>query len=517
VSLLAVRELTLRVAGTRLLHDISFELAAGQRCGLLGASGSGKSLLLRCLLGLPPAAVRVTGELSWRGRWLPAAQHDPSRLGRAGLGMIFQGAGQALHPLRRIGAQLDETARLHGGESAVSLLEAVGLSPARPYLGRRPDQLSGGQRQRVLIALALAAQPALLLADEPTASLDSVARAQILSLLQGLCAERGLGLLLVAHDPMLVRRCCDSALVLADGELVETGPMAAVLDRPSHPWTRALVAASAPFAQGPISDSSIAARASGSETGPSPVLLGRDLGYRYRRPNLFAPRPPAAFEGIDLQLQRGERVALLGASGSGKSTLARGLVGLLPKLQGQLCLLGRAAASLSAAERARAIQLVLQDPRAALDPLRSAAFTLEEVRRAHGLDAAAIDRALAMAGADPAWLPRRPGQLSGGQRQRLNLARALLLAPSLLVLDEGLSALDPPLRLELIERLQQWSEDSGGALLLISHDLGEVLRLCPRTLVLADGRLVEQGTTAELIRGAKHPATRALVAAWSVE
>jgi ABC-type dipeptide/oligopeptide/nickel transport system ATPase subunit len=207
-------------------------------------------------------------------------------------------------------------------------------------------------------------------------------------------------------------------------------------------------------------------------------------------------------------------VALLGASGSGKSTLARGLVGLLPKLGGELQLLGRAATRLSPLQRARAIQLVLQDPRAALDPLRSIDFTMQEVRRAHRFKPAAIEPALALAGADPAWLPRRPGQLSGGQRQRLNLARALLLAPSLLVLDEGLSALDPPLRLELIDRLQTWSTQAGAALLLISHDLGEVLQLCPRTMVLAAGRLVEHAATADLIQHPRHAATRALVDAW---
>ncbi len=498
---LRVDGLNLRLGDQWLLREIDLCIGADQRVALLGPSGSGKTLLLRALMGLLPVGASLSGLLRWNGQQL-----DLSRQKRPlpGLGLVFQGAGQALHPLRRIGDLLSETAAAHGVADPRGLLAEVGLRPVERYWRRRPDQLSGGQRQRALIALTLAARPQLLLADEPTAALDSVARAEVLALLRRLCRERGLGLLLVAHDPALVRSVCDQALVIVDGRLVERGALKQIFAAPEQPWTRALVAA----------DGRLAEQAAPAERGQAQCVSVEQMHLSIRT-SLFTRRRQTLLEGINFAIGSGERVALMGASGSGKSTLGRCLVGLHRPTAGAIRWSGLSG-PLGAAKRAALVQMVLQDSRAALNPMHRVATSLGEVSRVQRGKARAIpvDRACALAEVDPIWLQRRPGALSGGQCQRVALARALIVQPRLLILDESLSALDPPLRVELIEQLEKLSTDQGFALLLITHSFSEARRLCSRVLVLDEGRLVEQATTADLALQPQHPASQALVDAW---
>lgn len=501
---LRVDGLNLRVGGKRLLRDIHLQIGGDQRCALLGPSGSGKTLLLRALLRLVPPGSKLSGRMSWEGKVidLSAAGQNSSR---QGLGLIFQGAGQALHPLRRIGDLLAETMRANGGGDPRELLADVGLVPVEHYWQRRPDQLSGGQRQRALIALTLAAKPSLLLADEPTAALDSVARAQILALLRRLCTERGLGLLLVAHDPALVRSICDQALVLVDGEVVERGSLNEMFAQPSHRWTQSLVAAQARMnMSAPL-----------PETTPGgPCLAVSKLGVQV--PAGGWGRPPATLlADVGFQISGGERLALMGASGSGKSTLGRCLVGLHQPSSGEISWSGRRASN-DAAQRAATVQMVLQDSRAALNPSHSVGTSLREAQRVQrGRSATlALEQVCALLEVDSQWLNRRPSSLSGGQCQRVALTRALIVQPQLLILDEALSALDPPLRADLLDQLERLSNQLGVALLLITHDFSETRRLCTRALILDEGRLVESGATAELEHSASSPATAALVDAW---
>ena len=500
---LRVSGLSLQIGEKSLLREVELQLAADQRCALLGPSGSGKTLLLRALVGLIPPGARLSGHLSWAGNTLDLSRSG-SAATRRGLGLVFQGAGQALHPLRRIGDLLTETVRAHGGGDPRDLLVDVGLTPVEQYWQRRPDQLSGGQRQRALIALTLAAKPTLLLADEPTAALDSVARAQILALIRRLCGERGLGLLLVAHDPALVRQVCDKALVLVDGEVVERGELSKIYAQPGHRWTQSLVAAQSRLEH-------IAAPAAAS---PATCLAVQQLGVqvpsqRWRKP------PLTLLQDIGFQLGAGERVALMGASGSGKSTLGRCLVGLLQPSSGQISWAGNAAWR-SAAARAATVQMVLQDSRAALNPSHSIETSLREARQVQSGNTRALTLGdvCALTEVEPSWLRRRPASLSGGQCQRVALARALIVQPQLLILDEALSALDPPLRVDLLEQLERLSDQLGLALLLITHDFSETRRLCQRALILDQGQLVEEGLTAELEHAPNSSATAALVKAW---
>ena len=499
MSELRVAGLDLQLDGRQLLDDIHLSLAPGARCALLGPSGSGKTLLLRALLGLIPNRARLSGQLRWDGHAHDLSRH---RAYHPGLGLIFQGAGQALHPLRRLGDLLRETAQVHRSGDPRAFLQQVGLTPVEHYWQRRPGELSGGQRQRALIALTLAARPRLLLADEPTASLDSVARAEILELLRRLCAERELGLLLVAHDPALVGEICDQALVLVDGRVVERGPLATIFGSPQQPWTRALVAAHSRLAKS-------AARPEPSRAGDCVRVQSLRVGLRQRW-----GKPARRLIGdISFAIGAGERVALMGASGSGKSTLGRCLVGVQAHSAGTL---QWPSAGSRRSHTHAAVQMVLQDARAALNPMHRVETALNEARRAqHDRSRLrSIAELCALVEVDPDWFVRRPSALSGGQCQRVALARALVAQPQLLILDESLSALDPPLKVELIEQLERLSTELGFALLLITHDFAEARRLCARTLIMDGGRLVEDVDMATAANAPGHPATAALVGAW---
>ena len=494
-----------------LLGPLDLELHAGQCLGVVGESGSGKSLTALSLLGLLPSPLRARGRLRVDGAEIALDSAAHARLRGRTLAWVPQDPLASLHPLRRVGAQLVETLRAVrglGGEEArrqaQSLFERVQLPEPAAALARYPHQFSGGQRQRIAIALALATQPRALIADEPTSALDARIARDILDLLDRLRREDGLALLLISHDLPLVGAYAQQLLVLQRGAAVERGSAAQVFAAPAQAYTRELIAADriAPLPAPADAD--------------APVLL-RGEGLRMRYPR--APR--AALDGVDIELRRGEGLALVGESGSGKSTLGRALLRLLRGAQGRVVFDGVDLAALdpAALRRLRArTGVVFQDPYASLDPRMRVAEIVAEPLRIHGQGDAAARRAraaelLLAVGLDETMLERYPHQFSGGQRQRIAIARALATRPQLLVCDEAVSALDAHHRAAVLQLLARLKREHGLALLFVTHDLSAAAVVAERIAVLEAGRIVESGTTAQVLGAPAHAHTRALLAA----
>jgi len=475
------------------VRDVSLEVAAGGSLAVVGPSGGGKSLSLRAALGLLPTGATSGGRVLWRDEdvtaW-PAARRR-ALLGRS-IGLVCQDPGGSLNPVLRVGSQLDEVlARLTDRRGAAlrergdRLLADVRLDDASVWRRRYPHQLSGGQQQRVALALALAGDPELLVADEPTTSLDAPVRGEVLALLDALRAERGLALIHVTHDLALARGRCDRVAVLARGAVVETGATEDVLAGGEHSVTRAFVAAAA----------SAPPRAAPPPGPPALEAVALEAAY--------GDGPPV-LRGVTLRLEQGRVYGLLGVSGAGKSTLARVLAGVLAPRAGALT--GPAAA---ATRGPRPVQLVFQNPAAALDPRRRVVDSVAEAAAAAGAarPREEADALLRAAGLDAAAARRHPHALSGGQRQDAALARTLAARPRVIVADEPAASLDPPSRLRLLASLEAACRERGAALLLISHD-PELLRRCAdRVGVLADGIIVEEFAPGA---GPSHPLARRL-------
>lgn len=492
-------------AADDVLTHVDLALAEGQVCGLIGASGSGKSLLARALIGLLPAAAELRGGLvHWRGQLLPPDEIAPLR-GRE-IAYVFQDAAASLHPLRRIQDQLREALAVHAPEldSAAAdgriaeALRDVGMEADPRWLRAYPHQLSGGQRQRLMLALTLLPKPALLVADEPTSALDPVLARRVCELLVAATRARGMALLLISHDLPRVAEYCERVYQLTDGCL----QVASLTDS-----NGATVAASG---------------ATPESAGPSLAAQALSLSYQPARRWPWSRTPPSVVEGLSLSLAPGERLAVVGSSGSGKSTLARGLLGLMPVLSGRVDWFGRSLSELESRQLRRwrrRVQMVFQDPYRTLDPLQRVDRMLFEALSFAPTPPTAgqqLDRALALlreVGLDEAALWRYPSQFSGGQRQRLAIARALACEPEVLICDEATSALDPAVQAQILDLLDSLATLRGLALLFISHDLGAVARLCQRLLVMDQGRAVETGPVASLLANPQSPALRALVAA----
>jgi ABC-type glutathione transport system ATPase component len=472
--------------GRRLVGPLDFSLPAGEWFGLIGESGSGKSLTALALLDLLPAGLRSRGALRIEGRELLFGSRAHRALRGPAIAWMPQDPLASLHPLRRIGDQLVETLlRLRGlaagaaRERARAQLEALGLAEAGELLRRYPHQLSGGQRQRVLLALAMAGEPRLLIADEPTASLDPQRANDALAAIEAMRRQSGCAVLWISHDLVAVGERAAALAILHRGTIVESGPARDIFARPRHAYTRALLGAELPQPEA-------------AAAGPN-VLEVESLRVRYPR----APRP--AVDGASLQVRRGECLALLGESGSGKSTLGRAVLGLVRHgVEGELRLLGESLRQLPAG-RLRALRrrvgVVFQDPYASLDPrLRVVDIVSEPVRLHAHLDRAAA-RSLAAArlsevGLGEEALDRHPHQFSGGQRQRIAIARALATDPELLVCDEAISALDAQVRAEVLQLLARLKRERGLAMLFITHDAEAAAALADRTLRMASGRLL---------------------------
>jgi peptide/nickel transport system ATP-binding protein len=541
VPLLAVDDLRISLptpAGlVPLVHGLSFTLDRGHTLGLIGESGSGKSLTALALMGLLPAGAQIAGSVALDGvELLGLSEAQWCALRGRRMAMVFQEPMSALNPLQAIGQQVAEALLQHrrctrsqARAEALRLLDRVQLPRAAQRLGSHPHELSGGQRQRVLIAAALAGGPELLIADEPTTALDASVQREVLDLIAQLVREDGMGLLLISHDLGVMADRVQDLLVLQAGRAVERGPTARVLAQPEHPHTQALVAARprlrawarapaeavAPPAPAPDRQ----ARTAGE---PPPLLVVQNLSRQHALPRTgwLRQRPGLqALDGVSFTLAAGHSLGVVGESGSGKTTLARLVMALDTPSQGRVMLKGQdlhqlAPPALRGARRH--LQMVFQDPYGSLDPRRTVGQTVAEplaVLQGAGVDeqqrrCAEVLRAVGLQAADA---DRYPHAFSGGQRQRIAIARALVTRPGLIVADEPVSALDMRTRAQVLDLLQALQREHGLALLLISHDLAVVDRLCGEVLVLDQGRIVEQGSTAQLFSRPRHAVTQRLL------
>jgi peptide/nickel transport system ATP-binding protein len=510
------------------VRGVSLEVGHGEIVGLVGESGSGKTMTALSVLRLLPPQARVTGQirLDGSGDLLTLPERELQRVRGGRVGFIFQEPMLALDPVYTIGFQIAEAVRAHRPVSrkealaeAERLLDRVALADAHRRIHDYPHQLSGGQRQRVGIAMALAAGPELLLADEPTTALDVTIQAQILDLLDDLRADLGLAVLLITHDLGIVAERCNRAVVMYQGEIVETARVEELFAAPRHGYTRGLLEALALPAPADT-DEHGPARTSTDLEGP-PLALVRQLTKEYpiHRGLLRRRRGTVhALDRVDLEIRKGECLALVGESGSGKTTLGRCLMRLIEPTSGSVLFDGEDLLALRPRDlrsRRRRFQMVFQDPWGSLDPRQRVGSSVGEPLA--GLGSPERDRRVAelmtAVGLDAGLAGRWPHELSGGQRQRVGIARALATEPDLLVADEPVSALDVSIRAQILDLLADLRRRLDLALLFISHDLGAVARLADRVAVLYEGRLVELASVDDLFQRPRHPYTVRLLAA----
>ncbi|WP_405831886.1 dipeptide ABC transporter ATP-binding protein [Streptomyces sp. NBC_00105] len=544
----------------RAVDGLSFTLDAGRALGIVGESGSGKSTVAAALLGLHRGTgARLAGTVRVGGTDVAAAPAAELRRLRGGTAaMVFQDPLSSLDPYYAVGDQIAEVYRVHADVSrraararAVEVLHRVGIPDAVRRSRARPHEFSGGMRQRVLIAMALACEPRLLIADEPTTALDVTVQAQILDLLHGLREERGLGLLLVTHDVGVAAESVEELLVMRGGHAVERGEVGAVLSAPADPYTKALLAAvprldgpRAPRAlPGPAPQTPAGLNDRGSAPDPAPQTpaglndrgsapdpapqtpAGLDLAgpkgagepvvevFGLRREFGRGKRRVVAVGGVSLAVRAGETLGIVGESGSGKSTLGRMLVGLLEPTSGQIRRDGVEAGGI-----ADGVQMVFQDPVSSLNPRRSVGESIADPLRAAGERDEAAVRArvgelLLRVGLEPGHYDRYPHEFSGGQRQRVGIARALAPRPRLIVCDEPVSALDVTTQAQVTALLAELQRELGIALVFIAHDLAVVRQVSDRVAVMRAGEVVEEGPVDEVYDRPAHDYTRRLLAA----
>lgn len=505
----------------RAVNNVSFEVMPGRILGIVGESGSGKSVTCRSILGLVHDPGRVeAGEIALNGKNLLAIRENEMRKVRGReVAMIFQDPQSTLNPVITIGDQIEEAMRIHGVEAAVArqraieLLIKVGISNPETAVNRYQHEFSGGMRQRVVIAIALANNPSLLIADEPTTALDVTIQAQILDLLRTLQKDLGIAIVLITHDMGVVAEICDDVLVMYKGEVVERGTVRKVLTSPEHEYTRKLMKAV------PKMDAPFRSMVPASGT---PLLEVRDLrtDVMANARSFFKKKAPFfAVDGVSLAVHAGETLALVGESGCGKSTLSRTVVGIHRPASGSILVNGEDVTEQSK-ENARAIisgvQYVFQDPYSSLNPRRTAGQSIEEALREAGYPQNELyDRSVELfeqVGLPANYLDRYPFAFSGGQRQRIGIARALAGRAKALILDEPVSALDVSIQSEIIELLTELQETYNLGYLFISHDLAVVRGISHRVAVMYRGQIVETGTTKEVFGNPKDPYTKKLLA-----
>ena len=500
------------------LSGVSLSIAANEILCVVGESGSGKSIMANAIMQLLPGGVTIDGgRVMFEGRDLAAATGAEMRRVRgAGIAMIFQEPMTALNPLRTIGDQIGEMFSIHTELSraairakVLTLLEDVRIPDPKAAARAFPHELSGGQRQRAMIAMALALDPKVLIADEPTTALDVTTQAQILALIRDLQKRKKTAVLFITHDFGVVAEIADRVAVMQHGSIVEQGLAASVLNAPQHPYTKQLIAAVPPLTSPPprgLSDDIILSIDDVSKTYRTGGFLGR--GARVTR----------AVKNVSLKLPRGATLGIVGESGSGKSTLARCLVRLIDPDTGAIVLEGKDWAKMPrehVRRETRHIQMVFQDPYGSLNPRRKAGDLVAQGPIVHGTPRAkALAEAkelFALVGLDPSASDRFPHEFSGGQRQRIGLARALALRPEVLVADEAVSALDVSVQAQVLQLLAGLRQRLGLSIVFITHDLRVAAQICDLVAVMKDGEVVEQGLAGDVFGRPQHPYTRALL------
>ncbi len=567
-TLLAVDGLNVRTPHRTLVHDFSLHMAHGERIGLIGESGSGKSMTTTALLGLLPNGVTADGSVrldGHDGNLLEAPESELMRIRGRDMAMVFQEPLTALNPLMRAGDQVAEIVLQHklvpskaeARKRAIEMLDAVHLPDPAQAARAYPHQLSGGQRQRVMLAMALANDPALLLCDEPTTALDVTVQRQVLDLILELVRERGTGLLFITHDLAVVANMCTRVLVMNQGVVVEEGPTEDIFTKPQHPYTRGLLAASdleatdadgrlftvasaqdyvPPTVEAADADPAVSsAEAAPSEPAEVPalsvapaapaetVMKVTDLVRTYTRgrTSLFKPAPEVrALKGISFEVPRGGRLGVVGESGSGKSTLLRILAGLDQPTSGSAIVAGNEVAGAKESQLRQLrqqLQIVFQDPMGSLDPRMTVEQIISEPLLVRGRNETAAERSRMVAemleavGLPAEAAARYPHQFSGGQRQRISIARALICRPEVVVADEPVSALDVSVRAQVLNLLADLVDEYGLTLVFVSHDLNVVRHLCDSVIVMQSGEIVEAGDTETVYRDPQHPYTKRLI------
>ncbi|MBS0339190.1 MAG: ABC transporter ATP-binding protein [Proteobacteria bacterium] len=527
-NLLEIRELSVALpeGGDRpfAVRNVSLDVPAGQTVCVVGESGSGKSVMANAVMRLlPPRVLRIAGgRISLAGEDLLALDAAAlRRLRGSRMGMIFQEPMTALNPVMTVGEQIEEVLLVHGQHDArrreqrvVELMQEMNLPDPQALRHRYPFQLSGGQRQRVVIAIAMALEPQLLIADEPTTALDVTTQAQILALIQRLQQRHGIGVLFITHDFGVVADIAHRVVVMQHGHVVESGSAAQVLRHPQHAYTRRLIDA-VPRLRA----------ASSGETASAPAALLQieqiSKSYRARGKGLFGGRGRTlALDGVSLAIGEGETVGLIGESGSGKTTLGQCVMRLLDVDSGRLLFRGQPIQDL----RGRAlkalrpqIQMIFQDPFASLNPRHRVGRIVTENAILCGVPEIEAQRrmheVLQVVGLDASVVDRYPHEFSGGQRQRIGIARALVMQPRLIVADEAVSALDVSVQQQVLSLLRDVRSRLGLSMLFITHDLRVASQICDRIAVMHKGCIVETGTVQAIARAPQHPYTRSLFAA----
>ena len=522
-AVLQVRDLNVRFrqdgATTHAVRGVSFDVARGETVALVGESGSGKSVTALSTVALLPDSAEIDGSVTYDGAEMVGANEAELRRVRGNdISFIFQEPMTSLNPLHTLEKQLADSILLHqglSGEAArtriIELLNEVGINDPESRLTSYPHQLSGGQRQRVMIAMALANNPELLIADEPTTALDVTIQAQILELLEQIQRDRGMSMLFITHDLGIVRKFADRVCVMKDGEIVESGPTAKIFGAPQHPYTQMLLSA--------------------ESTGlPDPVPAGAEMIAETENLRIWFPIHRGllkktvghikAVNAATLAVRAGETVGIVGESGSGKTTLALAIMRLISS-EGPVIFQGRNIQGLTsrALRPLRAdMQIVFQDPFGSLSPRMTAEEIIAEGLTIHKIDPTRdrremVAEIMAEVGLDPATMHRYPHEFSGGQRQRIAIARAMILRPKLVVLDEPTSALDMTVQVQIVELLRNLQKKYGLAYLFISHDLKVVRALSHKVIVMKRGDVVEQGDAAQVFDSPRTDYTRELMAA----
>ena len=527
-ALLDVKSLKVRFAGeglpVRAVDGVDFRIDAGETLALLGESGSGKSVTALSITRLLPKSAEISGSVLFNGADLLALPDTSIRAFRGGhIAMIFQEPQTSLNPALRVGVQVGESLQQHRGlrgnarrGKVIELLEAVGIPEPARRVDDYPHQFSGGMKQRVMLAIALAGEPELLIADEPTTALDVTTQARMLELLKKLQRDTGMAMLFITHDLAVASRVSDRVAVMNEGRIVETGPTRQFFDRPQHPYSKNLLAslldAQARRMEKPPAPGTPMLRVSGLEVQfPTQTgFFGATAGYL------------RAVDGVSLELKRGRTLAVVGESGSGKTTLGKGILQLLKPAAGTVYLEGDNLLDLSPAQmrRQRAhMQVVFQDPFSSMNPQMMVKDIIEEGMLTLGTEKTAahrqavVDELLTQVGLEPGFKFRYPHEFSGGQRQRICIARALAVRPKLLVCDEPTSALDVTVQARILELLASLQEELGLAYLFITHNISVVASFADDVAVMYRGRIVEQGATGTVLASPQHEYTKTLLAA----